>query len=79
MPADFTAGAGRTFFDFFSARGEACPELVSSGDDEPSAYRNIPAAEPEFHVAIAVSPKSGEAMFFGKMPHGRIRVPLLRC
>jgi hypothetical protein len=69
MPADFTAGVGRTFFDLYHARGEACPELVSSGDDEPNAYRNIPAAEPEFHVAIAVSPKSGKAMFFAMRGH----------
>lgn len=69
MPADFTAGVGRAFFDIYAERGEPCPEIVCSSDDEPNAYRNVPAAEPEYHVAIVVSPKSGRAMFFAMRGH----------
>ena len=64
MPADYTAGVARSFFDSYTARGEPCPEIAVSRDDEPSAYRNVPTAEPEFHIAIAISPKSGQAKYF---------------
>ena len=69
MTADYTEGVARAFFDSYRARAEPCPEIGVSRDDEPNAYRNVPTAEPEFHVAIAISPKSGKPMFFVMRGH----------
>ena len=33
MPADYTAGVARSFFDSYTARGEPCPEIAVSRDD----------------------------------------------
>lgn len=61
---DFTAGVARSFYGRYQARGVPCPLVGASKDDEPDEYRNVPAAEPQYHVAAVVNPATGKASSF---------------
>jgi hypothetical protein len=67
MEADFSAAVGQSFRNAHLARGEPCPRLGASKEDEPNAYRNVPCRERGYCVAALVQAGrrgSGKVHFF---------------
>ena len=59
MPWNYSAAVAHLIYSCHQERGERCPQLGGFRDDEITAYKQKPCADPEVNIAFVVQPSTG--------------------
>jgi hypothetical protein len=59
MPWNYSSAVAHLIWSHHVDRGERCPQLGGFRDDEITAYKQKPCADPEVNIAFVVQPQTG--------------------